>query len=124
MKALKDTKDPIFTAEERKGWTEAGDRAKQLSDSVQRYRPMAYSVSDVTPPQVPTLAETYVLAGGELADKGEEAETGILRTVTGNTEAAEIPFARGGIRRPRALTSGVASPDGSTPRPPVQDRTL
>ena len=32
MKALKDPKDPVFTAEERKSWTEARDRAKQLAE--------------------------------------------------------------------------------------------
>src|SRR4029077_13509 len=47
LKALKDTKDPVFTAEERKSWTQARDRAQQLAECVLRYRPMAYSVTDV-----------------------------------------------------------------------------
>jgi hypothetical protein len=111
MKALKDAKDPVFTAEERKSWTEARDRAKQLADSVPRYRPMAYSVSDVTPPQVPALADTYVLAGGELANKGEKVEPGFLRALTSNSEPAKIPFAAGSSGRRTALADWIASPD-------------
>jgi mono/diheme cytochrome c family protein len=111
MKALKDTKDPIFTAEERKSWTEARDRAKQSADSVLRYRPVAYSVSDVTPPQVPALADTYVLAGGELANKGEKVEPGFLSAVAGNSEPARIPFAGGSSGRRTALADWIASPD-------------
>jgi hypothetical protein len=111
MKALKDAKDPIFTAEERKSWTAARDRAKQMADSALRYRPVAYSVSDVTPPQVPTLAETYVLAGGELANKGEKVEPGFLRAVAGTSEPAKIPFAGGSSGRRTALADWIASPD-------------
>ena len=111
MKALKDAKNTTFTAEERKSWTEARDRAKQLSDSVLRYRPLAYSVSDVTPPQVPAVADTYVLAGGELANKGEKVEPGFLRAVAGSSEAAKIPFAGGSSGRRTALADWMASPD-------------
>src|SRR5260370_36031720 len=53
MKALKDPKDPIFTAEEPKSWTEARDRPKQVSDSGRRYRPLACSLSDVDTPPLP-----------------------------------------------------------------------
>ncbi len=95
MKALKDVKDPVFSAEERKAWTSAKDSAKQLTDRIGRYRPVAYAVSDVTPPQVPSLAETYVLLGGELANKGEKVEPGFLQSVVGNANPATIPFAGG-----------------------------
>jgi hypothetical protein len=111
MKALKDTKDPIFTAEERKNWADARDLAKELADSALRYRPVAYSVSDVTPPQVPALADTYVLAGGELANKGEKVEPGFLRAVTGDSDAARIPFAGGSSGRRTALADWIGSAD-------------
>ena len=72
---------------------------------------MAYSVSDVVPPQVPTLADTYVLAGGELANKGEKVEPGFLQAITGNDEPAKIPFAGGSSGRRTALAEWIASPD-------------
>ena len=72
---------------------------------------MAYSVSDVTPPQVPALADTYVLAGGELANKGEKVEPGFLQAVAGNADPAKIPFAGGSSGRRTALADWIASPD-------------
>ena len=111
MKALKDAKDTAFTPEERKQWTEARDNARKLTEFAARYRAMAYSVSDVTPPQVPTLADTYVLAGGELANKGEKVEPGFLQAVIGNGNPATIPFAGGSSGRRTALAEWIASPD-------------
>ena len=111
MKALKDAKDPSFTAAERKEWHGAQDQARKLTESVGRYRAIAYSVSDVVPPQVPTLAETFVLAGGELANKGEKVEPGFLKAVVGNGEPAKIPFAGGSSGRRTALANWIASPD-------------
>ena len=57
----------ILTEDERKQYTELRDRSRMLTESAPRYRPMAYAVSEVTPPQVPEIASTYVLAGGDLA---------------------------------------------------------
>ena len=111
MKALKDAKDPVFSAEERKEWTAARDRAKQLADAVPRYRPTAYSVSDVVPPQVPALPDSYVLLGGELSAKGEKVEPGFLQAVVGKTEPATIPFAGGSSGRRTALANWIASPE-------------
>ncbi len=111
MKALKDAKNPIFSADERKAWTEARDRAKRLTDSIGRYRPVAYSVADVTPPQVPSLAETYVLLGGELANKGEKVEPGFLQAVSNNSAPAVIPFAGGSSGRRTAVANWIASAD-------------
>jgi Protein of unknown function (DUF1553)/Protein of unknown function (DUF1549)/Planctomycete cytochrome C len=111
MKALKDPKDTAFTAQEREEWTEAQDNARKLTEMAARFRAMAYSVSDVAPPQVPTLAETYVLAGGELANKGEKVEPGFLQAVVGNGDPAKIPFAGDGSGRRMALAEWIASPD-------------
>ncbi len=110
-KALKDVKDPVFTAEESKNWNEASLLARKLRESVARYRAMAYAVSDVVPPQVPSLAETYVLAGGELANKTEKVEPGFLQAVVGNSEPAKIPFAGGSSGRRGALADWIASPN-------------
>jgi len=111
MKALKDAKDPSFTVAERKEWHEAQNQARKLTESVGRYRAVAYSVSDVVPPQVPTLAETFVLAGGELANKGEKVDPGFLQAVIGNGDPAKIPFAGGSSGRRTALADWIASPE-------------
>jgi hypothetical protein len=111
MKSLKDPKDPVFTAEERKTWTDIRDRAKELTDGVARYRPMAYSVSDVVPPQVPSLADTYVLLGGELSAKAEKVEPGFPQALVGNANPATIPFAGGSSGRRTALAEWIASPE-------------
>jgi hypothetical protein len=111
LKALKDPKDPVFTAEERKSWTEARDDDRKMTDTMARYRPVAYSVSDVVPPQVPALADTYVLLGGELANKGEKVEPGFLRAIVGNSNPAKVPFAGGSSGRRTALADWIASPD-------------
>src|SRR5690349_15188688 len=63
--ALKNAKDTTFSEEVRKQWKAATELSKRLGETAARYRPMAYAVSDVAPPQVPELASTYVLAGGE-----------------------------------------------------------
>ena len=93
-KALKDAKDPVYTAEERKAHENVKDRARKANETAPRYRPVAYAVADVVPPDVPAIAETHVLAGGELAAKGEKVEPGFLQCVTGKADAAKIPFAR------------------------------
>ena len=119
MKALTDMKDPSFTSAERKEWHEAQNQARKLTESVARYRAFAYSVSDVIPPQVPTLAETFVLAGGELANKGEKVEPGFLQAVAGNGDPAKIPFAGGSSGRRTALADWIASPENPlTVQPP------
>jgi len=111
LKALKDQKDPIYTADERKEHERVKTNARKFSDAFPRYRPVAYAVSDVVPPQVPSVAETYVLAGGELANKGEKVEPGFLSCITGKSEPATIPFAGGSSGRRTALASWIASPD-------------
>ncbi|MCU1257990.1 MAG: hypothetical protein JWO80_875, partial [Bryobacterales bacterium] len=111
MKVLKDAKDNTFSPEERKEWNQAKDNARKLTEEMARYRPVAYSVSDVVPPQVPSLAETYVLAGGELANKGEKVEPGFLQAVAGNGDPAKVPFAGGSSGRRTALADWIASAD-------------
>jgi hypothetical protein len=110
-KALRDRKDPLFTEEDRKRYEAARNEARRLNESIPRYRSVAYSVSDVTPPHVPALPDTYVLAGGELANKGEKVEPGFLEAVTHGREPARIPFAGGSSGRRTALADWIASPD-------------
>jgi cytochrome c553 len=111
MKVLKDSKDTTFSPQERQEWNHAKDNARKVTEEIARHRPVAYSVSDVVPPQVPTLAETYVLAGGELANKGEKVEPGFLQAVAGNGDPAKIPFAGGSSGRRTALADWIASPE-------------
>jgi hypothetical protein len=111
QKVLKDRKDSTYTEQERKEHEAARHHARRLTDAAPRYRPVAYGVSDVVPPQVPSVAETYVLAGGELANKGEKVEPGFLSCVTGKTEPATIPFSGGSSGRRGALASWIASAD-------------
>src|SRR5205814_9658202 len=84
-----------LSEDDRKQYTELKDRSQRLTEAAPRYRPMAYSASDVTPPQVPDIAPTFVLAGGSLDTKGETVEPGFLKCIAGNSDAAEIPFAGG-----------------------------
>jgi hypothetical protein len=67
-------------------------------------------VADVVPPQVPDLAATYVLAGGELANRGDRVEPGFLQCLAGNDKPAEIPFVGGSSGRRLALAEWIASP--------------
>jgi hypothetical protein len=109
--ALKNTKEPLFSEQERKDWKTATELAKRLRETAARYRAVAYAVSDVVPPQVPELANTYVLAGGELANKGELVEPGFLQAVVGNKDPAKIPFSGGSSGRRTALAEWIASPE-------------
>ncbi|HUQ93253.1 MAG TPA: DUF1553 domain-containing protein, partial [Bryobacteraceae bacterium] len=109
--ALKNAKDPLFSEQERKDWNSATSNARRTRESAERYRPVAYAVSDVAPPHVPELASTYVLAGGELANRGEKVEPGFLQAVTGKSEPAKIPFAGGSSGRRTALAEWIASPE-------------
>ena len=111
QKILKDPQDSTYTGQERKEHETAKLKARQFADAVPRYRPVAYAVSDVVPPQVPSIADTYVLAGGELANKGEKVDPGFLSCIIGKSEPATIPFSGGSSGRRGALASWIASPD-------------
>ncbi len=110
IRALRDKKDAAYTDAERKEWESARNRQRRVSEAIARHRPFAYSVSDVVPPQVPSLPDTYVLKGGELAAKGEKVEPGFLSCLTGSNDAATIPFAGGSSGRRKALAEWIASP--------------
>ena len=110
MAALKNPKDTSFTEEQKAAWRAATDHSKQAREVVARYRPLAYAVSDVVPPQVPDLASTYVLAGGDLSSRGERVEAGFPQAVVGESKPAEIPFVGGSSGRRLALADWIASP--------------
>jgi mono/diheme cytochrome c family protein len=109
-KSLRDKKDATFSAEQRKAHEEATLRQRRTSEAARRYRPVAYAVADVAPPHVPSLPDTYVLGGGELAAKGDKVEPGFPVCVTGKEEPAVIPFAGGSSGRRRGLAEWIASP--------------
>jgi hypothetical protein len=110
MAALKNPKNAFFTEAQKSAWRTATDRARQAREMAARYRPVAYSVSDVAPPQVPELAATYVLAGGELANRGDRVEPGFLQCLVGNDKPAAVPFVGGSSGRRLALAEWIASP--------------
>jgi cytochrome c553 len=109
QKALNDKKDTTYTAEEREAIKKARLALRRASEASLRYRPVAYSVADVTPPHVPSLPDTFVLSGGDLGNKGEKVEPGFLELITGSQNAASIPFAGGSSGRRRALAEWIAS---------------
>ncbi|MBM3737945.1 MAG: DUF1553 domain-containing protein [Acidobacteria bacterium] len=108
--ALRDKKNTLFTAAEREQWETARNHQRRISEGTGRYRPVAYSVSDIVPPHVPSLPDTYILKGGELSARGEKVEPGFLECVTGKADPAVIPFAGGSAGRRRALAEWIASP--------------
>ncbi len=111
MAALKNPKDNTFTAEQKAAWRTATDTARRARELVARYRPVAFSVSDVVPPQVPDLAATYVLAGGDLGSRGDSVSPGFLQEVAGSDKPAEIPFVGGSSGRRLALARWIGSPE-------------
>ena len=90
MAALKNPKDTP-SQRSRKPHGKRRPNGRGGSRTVARYRPVAYSVSDVVPPQVPDLASTYVLAGGELVSRGEKVEPGFLQAVAGSESRRKSP---------------------------------
>jgi hypothetical protein len=110
-KVIRDKKDPLYTAAERNAITDARLELRRVTEAALRYRPVAYSASDLTPPHVPSLPDTFVLSGGDLANKGEKVEPGFLQCLTGKLEPAVIPFSGGSSGRRRALAEWIASAD-------------
>ena len=105
-------KDPIFTAEERKTYeTARDDRAKRADATLGRaICPWPIRCRTWCRRRFPRSADTYVLAGGELASKGEKVEPGFLQASRA-IEPAKIPFAGGSSGRRLALAEWIASPD-------------
>jgi len=106
---FQEREDAIFKTSEWERYGEARDVAQNTAELMRRYRPVAYAVHDVAPPNVPALPDTRVLASGELDAKGEKVEPGFLRCVTGSADAAKIPFAGGSSGRRMALAEWLAS---------------
>jgi len=88
-----------------KAYFDTRDRMQQEQELARRYQASAYAVRDVAPPAAPDIPDTYILAGGELAGRGEKVEPGFLFKTT----AAEIPFAGGSNGRRLALAEWIAA---------------
>ncbi|PYV40174.1 MAG: hypothetical protein DMG09_07385 [Acidobacteria bacterium] len=109
--------DPIFKEDVWKNYLSAKDKLQYLNEHLQRYRPVAYAVKDLVPPDVPGIPATHLLVAGELSSKGEETEPGFLQCISGTSEPAKIPFAGGSSGRRLALAEWIASPENPlTPR--------
>lgn len=92
-----------------KDYLKAKDDLARFEELEARYRPVAYSVKDLVPPQVPALPDTFLLQAGQLSAKGEKVEPGFLESIAGKSEAAKIPFRDGSSGRRLALAEWIAS---------------
>jgi len=101
---------PIFKEQAWTKYMASRDNLQHLNELLQRYRPMAYAVKDVVPPDVPGLPEIHVLRGGDLSAKAEKVEPGFLQCITGKEEPAKIPYRDETSGRRLALAEWIASP--------------
>ncbi|HYZ85697.1 MAG TPA: PSD1 and planctomycete cytochrome C domain-containing protein [Bryobacteraceae bacterium] len=106
---FQERQDAIFQTEEWKRYSEAKDEVQKLNERMRRFRPVAYAVHDLVPPNVPDLPSTYILAAGELDAKTDKVEAGFPECVTGKAEAAKIPFVGGSSGLRLALAEWIAS---------------
>ena len=102
---------PIFEEPLWREWLAAKDARDRLAELHARHAPVATAVSDVVPPDVPSVAPTFVMAGGEFDAPGESVEPGFPARLAGTAEPAEIPFRGGSAGRRIALAEWIASPD-------------
>ena len=108
---FQEREDKIFREPEWRRYSDARDRVRKLTELMRRYRPVAYTVKDLTPPNVPEVPETRVLHRGELEAKGEAVQPGFLECVAGKVEPAKIPFSGESSGRRLALAQWIASAD-------------
>ena len=94
-----------------KAYFDTRDRMQRHQELARRYQPVAYAVRDMTPPATPDVPDTYVLVGGDLVARGERVEPGFPQCVTGNVDAASIPFAGGSSGRRTALAEWIVAPE-------------
>lgn len=85
------------------------DVMQREQELAKRHQALAYAVKDVAPPAAPDVPDMFVLAGGDLAAKGEKVEAAFLSCVTGTSVPAVIPFAGGSNGRRLALAEWITS---------------
>jgi cytochrome c553 len=88
-----------------KSYFDTRDRMQREQELARRYQAFAYSVKDVAPPAAPSIPDTYILSGGDLAAPGDKVEPGFPF----DSKSAEIPFAGGSNGRRLALAEWIAS---------------
>jgi hypothetical protein len=101
--------DPIFKESVWKDYLAAREDLQRVKEMLMRYRPVAYGVKDIVPPDIPELPATHILRGGDLSAKAETVEPGFLECVTGKPEPARIPFREGTSGRRLALAEWIAT---------------
>ena len=106
---FKERDDPISRERVWTNYVSAKDELARLTELFKRYQPLACAVSDLVPPQVPAIADTYLLAGGELDSKGERVNPGFPEHLAEKAEDAKIPFRRNSSGRRLALAEWIAS---------------
>ena len=114
---FQDRDDPIFSEKAFAVYMKARDERDRLAELLKRHEPLACSVSDLVPPEVLDVPDTYLLAGGELDSRSEKVNPGFPERLTGTLEDAKIPY-RGGTAlkegssgRRLALAEWIASPE-------------
>ena len=109
--------DPIFREGVWTAYVKAKDEKNRFKELLKRHQPLACAVSDMVPPEVPDVVDTYVLAGGELDSKSEKVNPGFPEGLTGKLEDAKIPYRgptalrTGSTGRRLALAEWIASPE-------------
>ena len=109
--------DPIFREGVWTAYVKAKVEKNRFKELLTRHQPLACAVSDMVPPEVPDVVDTYVLAGGELDNKGEKVNPGFPEGLTGKLEDARIPYRgptalrTGSSGRRLALAEWIASPE-------------
>ena len=106
---FKERDDPIFRERVWTNYVSAKDELARLTELFKRYQPLACAVSDLVPPQVPAIADTYLLAGGELDSKGERVNPGFPEHLAEKAEDAKIPFRGNSSGRRLGLAEWIAS---------------
>jgi hypothetical protein len=106
---FQEREDKIFQQPEWQRYSETKDRVQKLTELMRRYKPVAYAVKDLTPPNVPELPATHILQAGELDAKGQVVEPGFPECVAGSSDPAKIPFSGDSSGRRLALAEWIAS---------------
>ena len=88
-------KDPLFSAEEVRGFRQLKERILRLKNAIERVEPVAMSLRNADgPPYGPSVPVTYVLTRGDWDRPGEPVEPGVLSAITGHSTPAALELDR------------------------------
>jgi len=88
-------KDPLFSAEEVRGFRQLKERILRLKNAIERVEPVAMSLRNADgPPYGPSVPVTYVLTRGDWDRPGEPVEPGFLSAIAGHSNPAALELDR------------------------------